>query len=146
MRQQPPQVDASTEIQIQLALQAIKKDASISLRRVAAICNVSSSTLNDRRAGQPSQADRRTKTMNLSKTEEEVIVKHVIDLAKRGLPPWLAAVANMANSLRAERNLGHVGSNWPSTFVRRRPELQVKFNRKCDYKRALCEDPEAIRA
>ncbi|KAH3942624.1 hypothetical protein HBH98_256080 [Parastagonospora nodorum] len=51
----------------------------------------------------------------------------------------------MANSLRAERGLGQVGSNWPSTFVKRRPELQTKFNRKYDYKRALCEDPEVIR-
>jgi RecB family endonuclease NucS len=31
------------------------------------------------------------------------------------------------------------------TFVRRRPELKVKFNRKYDYKRALCEDPQVIR-
>jgi hypothetical protein len=31
---------------------------------------------------------------------------------------------------------------WPSTFVKRQPELQVKFNRKYDYKRALCKDPE----
>ncbi|KAI1675984.1 DDE superfamily endonuclease [Pyrenophora tritici-repentis] len=50
----------------------------------------------------------------------------------------------MANSLRAERNLGQVGQNWPSTFVKRRPELKVKFNRKYDYKRALCEDPKAV--
>jgi RecB family endonuclease NucS len=28
--------------------------------------------------------------------------------------------------------------------VKRRPELKVKFNRKYDYKRALCEDPKVI--
>jgi hypothetical protein len=65
-----------------------------------------------------------------------------------GKPPHsdtrLAAVADMANSLRDERNLDHVGANWPSTFVKRQPELKVKFNRKYDYKRALCEDPEVI--
>jgi hypothetical protein len=52
----------------------------------------------------------------------------------------------MANSLRTERNLAQVGANWPSTFVKRHPELKTKFNRKYDYKRALCEDPEAIQA
>jgi hypothetical protein len=52
----------------------------------------------------------------------------------------------MANSLRAERKMGQVGVNWPSTFVKRRPELTIKFNRKYDYQRALCEDPEGIRA
>jgi hypothetical protein len=50
----------------------------------------------------------------------------------------------MANSLRAERNLGQVGINWPNTFAKRHPELTVKFNRKYDYKRALCEDPKII--
>ena len=38
-----------------------------------------------------------------------------------------------------------VGINWVSIFVRRTPELKVKFNRKYDYLRAKCEDPEVIR-
>ena len=81
---------------------------------------------------------------NLTNTEKQVIVEHILELVARGFPLRLAAVADMANSLRAERNLGHVGLNWPSTFVKRQPELTVKFNRKYDYKRALCEDPEVI--
>jgi hypothetical protein len=50
----------------------------------------------------------------------------------------------MANSLLAERNQPPVSKNWASTFVKRRPELTVKFNQKHDYKRALCEDLEVI--
>jgi hypothetical protein len=50
----------------------------------------------------------------------------------------------MANSLLAERNQPPVGKNWAGTFVKRRLELTIKFNRKYDYKRALCEDPEVI--
>jgi hypothetical protein len=50
----------------------------------------------------------------------------------------------MANSLRVERNLGLVGLNWPNTWVMYCPEFIMKFNRKYDYKRALCEDPEVI--
>jgi hypothetical protein len=73
-----------------------------------------------------------------------VIVEHILYLVKRGFPPRLLAVADMANSLRAERGLGHVGLNWPSTFVKRQPELQVKFSRKYDYKRALCEDSRVV--
>jgi hypothetical protein len=75
-----------------------------------------------------------------------VVVKHILQLVARGFPPRLAAVADMANSLRAERKLGQVGTNWPNTFVKRRPELTTKFNRKYDYKGALCEDPEAFRS
>ena len=50
----------------------------------------------------------------------------------------------MADSLLAERHRDPVGQNWAATFVKRQPELKVKFNRKYDYKRALCEDPEVI--
>jgi hypothetical protein len=53
-------------------------------------------------------------------------------------------VADMANSLHAERNLGQVGVNWPSTFVKQCPELATKFDRKYNYKRALCKNPEII--
>ena len=81
---------------------------------------------------------------NLTNTEKQVIVEHILELVARGFPPRLAAVADMANSLRAERNLGHVGLNWPSTFVKRQPELTVKFSRKYDYKRALCEDSGVV--
>jgi hypothetical protein len=73
-----------------------------------------------------------------------VIVDHILELVARGFPPRLADVATMANSLRAKRNLGYVSVNWPSTFVKRQLELTVRFNRKYNYKRALCEDPEVI--
>ena len=47
--------------------------------------------------------------MNLTKLEEKVVVEHILDLDLRGFPPRLADVADMANSLRAKRNLGQVG-------------------------------------
>jgi hypothetical protein len=83
--------------------------------------------------------------MNLSITEEEVVVQHILDLDARGFPPRLAAVKDMADSLLAERHRDPVGQNWAANFVKRQPELKVKFNRKYDYKRALCEDPKVIR-
>ena len=73
-----------------------------------------------------------------------MIVDHILELVAQGFPPRLADVATIANSLRAKRNLGYVGVNWPSTFVKRQPELTVRFNRKYNYKRALCEDPKVI--
>jgi hypothetical protein len=50
----------------------------------------------------------------------------------------------MADLLRKEPGQPPVGINWASTFVKRCPELKVKFNCKYDYKRALCEDPKVI--
>jgi hypothetical protein len=51
----------------------------------------------------------------------------------------------MADLLLAERHRAPVGPTWPKAFIKRRPELKVKFSRKYDYRRALCEDPEVIR-
>jgi hypothetical protein len=81
---------------------------------------------------------------NLTKLKEDVVAKHIINLVKRRFPPRLAEVADIANSLRAERNIGYISLNWPSTFVKRRPNLRIKFNRKYDYKRALCKDPNNV--
>ena len=53
-------------------------------------------------------------------------------------------MTDMANSLRKERGLAPVGPKWASTFVSRQEELKVVFNRKYDYRRALCEDPKVI--
>jgi hypothetical protein len=82
--------------------------------------------------------------MKLLKTEEEVIVEHIFDLDERGWAPRLAAVKDMADCLLEARHRDPVGQNWAASFVKRRPELKVKFNRKYDYRRALCEDPGVI--
>jgi hypothetical protein len=146
MSQQQQHLGPSNERQIRIALQALDQGATLSLRCAAAIYNIPQKTLSDRRAGRSSQADRWPKSRNLEKTEEDVLVKHIINLVTRGFPPRLAAVADMANSLHVERNLGQVGINWPGTFVKRCPELTTKVNCKYNYKRALCEDPKIIQA
>ena len=50
----------------------------------------------------------------------------------------------MANKLLVDRTGGQVGKNWPDNFVRRTPELKMRFNRKYDYQRAKCENPKII--
>ena len=83
--------------------------------------------------------------MKLFSTEEETLVQYILDLDARGFPPRLDAVKDMADSLLDARHRDPVGQNWAANFVKRRPKLKVKFNRKYDYKRALCEDSEVIR-
>jgi hypothetical protein len=48
---------------------------------------------------------------NLTKLKEDVVAEHIINLVERGFPPRLAEVADIANSLRAERNISHVSLN-----------------------------------
>jgi hypothetical protein len=87
MSQQQLPIGPSNERQIQLALQALQQDANLSVRRAAAIYNVSHTTLSNRRAGKPLRADTIPNLSNLTKPKEDVIIKHVLDLIKRGFPP-----------------------------------------------------------
>ena len=134
----------SNENQIQLALQAIRQDVTITPRRAAAIHTFSRSTLTRRLAGKPSRRDYRPAVIRLTATEEAVVLQRALDFDERGSSLQLAAVKDMADCLLAQRQEGPVSKHWANNFVQRQPELQVKFNRKYDYSRALCEDPEII--
>jgi hypothetical protein len=48
---------------------------------------------------------------NLTKLKEDVVAKHIINLIEHGFLPRLAEVADIANSLRAERNIGYISLN-----------------------------------
>jgi hypothetical protein len=67
----------------------------------------------------------------------------------RGAAPRQATVREMANILLAARG-SHppptVSKNWPTAFIKRLEELRSRYSRKYDYKRALNEDPKALRA
>jgi hypothetical protein len=132
------------EGKVSLAILAIKYDQLPSERRAAEIYNVSRTTLRRRRAGTASRRDCEPNSKKLTKPEESAIIQHILDLDSRGFAPKLSAVRDMANQLLAARSAGQVGIKWPANFVRRTPELQTRFNRKYDYQRAKCEDPEVI--
>jgi hypothetical protein len=48
---------------------------------------------------------------NLTKLKENVVTKYIINLIKRKFSSRLTEVANIANSLRAERNIGYISLN-----------------------------------
>jgi hypothetical protein len=66
---------------------------------------------------------------------------------KRGMPPRIATVREMATLLVAQHEKpAYVGQIWVRNFIRRHNTLKSKYNRKYDYQRAKCEDPELIKA
>src|SRR4051812_1855043 len=134
----------SQESKLILALQALKNDSNLTLRRAAKVYNVSLATLSRRRAGRQSRCDSQPKSRKLTDSEELAIVQYILDLDSKGFPPRLCGVEDMANHLLAERNAGRVGTRWASNFVKRQPHLATRFNRKYDYQRAKCEDPKLI--
>jgi hypothetical protein len=144
MLQQNNPTRKSDKANVQSALLAINEDAKLSTRRASKIYNIAEATLRRRCAGTPSRRDCAANSMNLRSSEEVVIVRHVLKLVEQGFPPRLADVEDMANSLLTSCYQKPVGKNWAANFVKRRPELKVKFNRKYDYRRALCKDSEVI--
>jgi hypothetical protein len=87
MQRRQDELLALQESILQLALKAIERDATLSLRRAAKIYNAPRFTLSTRRAGTTFIRDCTPKSMKLLKTEEEVIVQHILDLDARAFPP-----------------------------------------------------------
>lgn len=69
-----------------LAVEALKQDPKLSVRRAAAIYTVPRTTLRDRRAGRPSRVNTMANSRNLTNSEEQVIVEHILELVERGYP------------------------------------------------------------
>ena len=134
------------EARIILAIEAIRTSKSLSRRKAAKIYNVPESTLRDRMTGRTPLNERRPAVHKLTKLEEEVIVRNILDLDSRGFAPRLAGVEDMANFILESRGGKRVGKLWAHRFVQRQPDLKTRFNRVYDFQRALCEDPELIGA
>ena len=134
------------ESQLVLALAAIQANPKLSLRKVAKIYNVPLTTLINRRDGRQPKREISANCRKLSDSEEDAIVQYILDLDSRSFPPRLSGVRDMADRLLELRDGGRVGVNWASTFVQRRPELKTRQNRRIDYQRVYCEDPDAYRA
>ena len=135
----------SKERRIILALEAIKNNKNLSRSMAAQIYEIPQSTLYYRMNGRASRDDSRNGRQKLTKSEEDAIVQYVLDLDKRGFPPRIAGVEDMANLLE-KHDCGRVGKLWTARFIARRQELKTRLNRVYDFQRAACKDPELINA
>ena len=87
----------------------------------------------------------RANSHKLGQFEEDSLVKWVLDLDRRGLPPRHSLVQEMANYILQQHGDQRVGKNWVSNLVKRRPEIDSKYSRRYNYERAKCEDPKIIK-
>lgn len=134
------------EGRIILAIEAIRVSKTMNLTRAAKVYNVPRTTLRDRLKGITPKPERRNAAHNLTSTEEETLIRYVLDLDSRGFPPRIDDVKDMADLLLTTRHVKPVGKQWAYRLVRRRPELKTRFSRAYDFQRALCEDPALINA
>ncbi len=134
----------TNEARINLAIQAIQNQPKSRVRAIAKIYEVDHRRLGERLRGIPSRDTISANSRKLTDLEETVLIEHILDLASKGFPPRLCVVEDIANRILATRDGGRVGQRWAGNFVRRQPELRTRFQRKYDYQRAKCEDPEVI--
>ena len=128
------------ENRLNLAIQVMQRDPSLRARAAARIFSVDHRKLGRRLSGIPPRHTILANSRKLTDLEESVLIEYILDLAAKGFPPRLCVVEDMANHILAMRDTGRVGSQWAGKFVRQRPELRTRFQRKYDYQRAKCED------
>jgi hypothetical protein len=130
-----------------LATQAYQRNEFKSVKAAAKSFDIPRTTLRSRVNGTAPKRGSIAKNRLLTLTEEETIVQWILSMDRRGMPPRVAAIAEMGAILLKERGeSGHVGKNWYQKFINRHEAIKTKYNRKYDYQRAQCEDPEVIRA
>ena len=127
-----------------LAILAIQLGQIKSVLRAANVYSVKRKTLARRLNGIQSQRDTIPHNQKLTLSEESVIITYVLDLNSRGFSPRIYIMGEIANLLLNQQQGAHVSKNWTTNFIYRRPEIKSIFNRKHDYKRLLCQDPEVI--
>jgi hypothetical protein len=132
------------EGRILFALSALKNGEIHSIREAARVFRVPRSTLGDRYRGIQIKAEKPANGLKLSTNEEESLVKWILDLAKRGLPPQPSLVRHMANYLLSGRGNQQVSEKWVYWLVKRRVELKSRFSQRYNYERAKCKDIKLI--
>jgi hypothetical protein len=101
----------SRDQRVLLAIQALKSDASLSQRHIAALYSVPRSTLSDQHQGMASRRVTHPNQSNLTKSEEDSLVARIRDLSLHRFTPCHAEVRSIADQLLAVRGGSCVGIN-----------------------------------
>ena len=134
----------STEERMQLAIQAIDDGYASSLRSIATNYGVPHTSLYYRYTGRSTRNQMASNQRKLTKAEETILKQWILSMDDRGMGPTIDYTRCMANLLLEQRGGQPVGLNWVRRYVSRHSALTARYSRRYDYKRALCEDPEAI--
>jgi hypothetical protein len=136
------------EGRIILAIAAYKNGQIPSINRAATLFNVPCQTLQYHIKGRAARVDICAGQYKLTLNEEELLIKWILDLDKRGQPPQHAYVQNMANhllSIHGNNPPLQVGQNWVYKLVKCHPEqLKSRFSRRYNYKCTKCENPKLV--
>jgi hypothetical protein len=97
------------ESRIILAIEAVRSIKRMSLRVAAKTYGVSESSLHYRIKGRIAKHKKRNTTHNLTESEEETLVRYILDLDSRGFPPRIEKVKDIADLFFIMRGAKCVG-------------------------------------
>jgi hypothetical protein len=138
------------ERRITLALNAYRSGQFKSRSASASWFKASKNSVIRRDRGIPPRTNLVPYNRKLTITEETTLVEWILEMDTRGLSVTKATIRQKAELLLVQRHTDasnpppSIGVNWTSNFIARHPQLQLKYNRKYDYQRALCESPQLV--
>lgn len=140
--------DKQQQGRLSLAVQAMQTGQTASVRQAAKLYDIPESSLRYHLRSSLQYSKFPRTTGKLTKPEEKTLVRWIINMDVRGMPPRPVTVQDMANLLLSQRNPAttphSVGKNWVYKFIRRYPEHKTHYTRRHNHQRALCEDPDMI--
>ena len=142
------QIALYKEGRLDLTAQAYLQGKFTSYTAAAKAYDVTQSTLQQHITGTQPQLGSIAKNHLLLPTEEESLKQWILSMDKRGMPPRIATVREMASYLITEQFKPAtplpISEHWVQRFISRHDTLKSKYNQKYNYIQAKCKDPELI--
>jgi len=127
MPRQQRSIQTSCEGRISLAIASYRNNPKQSVRALAAAYDVPKSTLQRRLHGTQARSEIVSVNRKLSPIEEQSLVQWILELDRRGFPPYIIDVRRMADALLSARGQDPppppVGKKWVSRFIQSQSEL-----------------------
>jgi hypothetical protein len=96
------------EARIILAIEAIRLSKSLNCRSASTLYNILYSILSDRIAGRTSRHEIRANSLKLTKLEEEVIIRNILDIDTRGFAPRPSSIEDIVNYILESQGGGRI--------------------------------------
>ena len=123
---------------IELAIAALESSEIINFTATAKEFEIDRNKLRRRYYGQcvPKEEAMARCAMKLSPEQEEVLVRHIIELTNRGTPPSTRIVKNFAEEMIRD----YIGEQWIKRFIKRhQSRLKSIYLRSMDHQRQKAE-------
>ena len=142
----PRNKDPDYEDRLQAALKELSLKPSLSLPLIAGRYAVRERTLRDRRTkGRKAPIKAHLHECILNPAQEKVLASWACQQDDMGIPPRLELLREKAQALlHLEQPERILGKNWGERFIKRHPDLQLKFSQRLERQRSVASNPRVL--